>query len=57
MTIEHAGETFQARARTAEEPDGPAGSTCKAAQMSFFNGYRKRVMSAPDPVVVFERLD
>src|SRR3954462_693657 len=43
VTVEHAGRTFRARARTAEEPERTRLFDLQAAQMSFFDGYRKRV--------------
>ncbi len=57
VTIEHDGETFQARASTAEEPERTRLFDQQAAVMSFFDGYRKRVKAREIPVVVFERLD
>ena len=57
VTIEHDGETFQARASTAEEPERTRLFDRQAAAMSFFDGYRKRVKAREIPVVVFERLD
>ena len=57
VTIEHAGETFQARARTAEEPERTRLFDLQAAEMKFFDGYRKRVKTRQIPVVVFERVD
>ena len=57
VTIEHASETFRARARTAEEPERTRLFDLQAAEMSFFNGYRKRVTARQIPVVVFERID
>ena len=57
VTIEHAGETFRARARTAEEPERTRLFDKQAALMPFFNGYRKQVTAREIPVVVFERID
>jgi deazaflavin-dependent oxidoreductase (nitroreductase family) len=57
VTIEDEGETFQARARTAEEPERTRLFDQQAAEMPFFDGYRKRVKAREIPVVVFERID
>ena len=57
MTIEDEGETFRARARTADEPERTRLFDAQAAEMSFFDGYRKRVKAREIPVVVFERID
>ncbi len=43
VTIEHAGETFRARAYTAEEPERTRLFDQQAALMPFFDGYRKQV--------------
>ena len=56
VTIEHAGETFRARARVAEEPERTRLFDQQAAEMPFFDGYRRRVKAREIPVVVFERL-
>lgn len=56
VTIEHAGETFQAKASTAEEPERTRLFDQQAALMSFFDGYRQQVKAREIPVVVFERL-
>ena len=56
VTIEHAGETFKARAYTAEEPERTRLFDQQAATMSFFDGYRKQVKAREIPVVVFERI-
>ena len=56
VTIELGGETFRARARTAEEPERTRLFDQQAAQMSFFDEYRQRVEAREIPVVVFERL-
>ncbi len=56
VSIEHAGETFRARARVADEPERTRLFDLQAAQMSFFDGYRMRVKARQIPVVVFERL-
>ena len=55
VTIEHGGETFRARARTAEEPERTRLFDRQAAVMPFFDGYRRRVKAREIPVVVFER--
>ena len=57
VTIEHAGETFPARARTAEEPERTRLFDRQAAEMPFFDGYRRRVRAREIPVVVFERIE
>lgn len=57
VTIEHDGETFEARASTAEEPERTRLFDRQAAVMSFFDGYRRRVTAREIPVVVFERID
>ena len=56
VTIEHAGETFRARAYTAEEPERTRLFDQQAAQMTFFDGYRQQVKAREIPVVVFERI-
>ena len=55
VTIEHAGETFRARATTAAEPERTRLYDAQAKEMSFFNGYRRAVKEREIPVVVFER--
>jgi deazaflavin-dependent oxidoreductase (nitroreductase family) len=57
VTIEDEGETFRARARTAEEPERTRLFDAQARAMPFFDGYRKRVKAREIPVVVFERID
>jgi deazaflavin-dependent oxidoreductase (nitroreductase family) len=57
VTIEHAGETFRARASVAHEPERTRLFDQQAAVMSFFDGYRRRVTAREIPVVIFERLD
>lgn len=57
VTIEHGGETFRARASTAEEPERTRLFDQQAAEMRFFDGYRRRVKAREIPVVVFKRLD
>jgi len=57
VTIERAGETFRAKARTAEEPERTRLFDKQAALMPFFDGYRRQVKAREIPVVVFERLD
>lgn len=56
VTIEHAGETFRARAYTAEEPERTRLFDQQAAIMPFFDAYRKQVEARQIPVVVFERI-
>src|SRR5688572_18435301 len=43
VTIEHRSEKFIARARVAQEPERTQLFDRQAAQMTFFDGYRKRV--------------
>jgi deazaflavin-dependent oxidoreductase (nitroreductase family) len=57
VTIEHAGETFRARAVVTEEPERTRLYDAQARLMPFFNGYRSRVRSREIPVVTFERID
>ena len=57
VTIEHAGETFRARARTVDEPERTRLFDLQAAEMPFFDGYRKRVKTREIPVVAFDRID
>jgi F420H(2)-dependent quinone reductase len=56
VTIEHGSETFRARARVAREPERSRLFDRQAAQMTFFDGYRRRVKARQIPVVVFERM-
>ena len=56
VTIEHDGETFRARASTAEEPERTRLFDAQAREMPFFDGYRRRVRAREIPVVVFERI-
>ena len=57
VTIEHGAEEFRARGRTAAEPERTRLFDAQAAQMPFFDGYRRRVTAREIPVVVFERLE
>jgi deazaflavin-dependent oxidoreductase (nitroreductase family) len=57
VTIEHGSETFRARARVAREPERSRLFDRQAAQMTFFDGYRRRVKARQIPVVVFERAE
>ena len=57
VTIELGGETFRARATTAEEPERTRLFDQQAAQLPFFDEYRQRVEAREIPVVVFEHLD
>ncbi len=57
VTIELGADTFRARASTAQEPERTHLFDRQAAEMPFFDGYRKRVKAREIPVVVFERLD
>lgn len=56
VTIEHAGETFRARASTVAEPERTRLYDQQGTEMPFFNGYRRRVTTREIPVVAFERL-
>lgn len=55
VTIEHGIEKFHARARTVEEPERTRLFDAQAAQMPFFDGYRRQVTVREIPVVIFER--
>jgi deazaflavin-dependent oxidoreductase (nitroreductase family) len=57
VTIEHAGDTFRARAIVAQEPERTRLFDAQAALMPFFAGYRRRVKAREIPVVIFERLE
>jgi deazaflavin-dependent oxidoreductase (nitroreductase family) len=57
VTIERGEETFEARARTAEEPERTRLYDQQVRLMPFFAMYRRQVKSREIPVVVFERLD
>ena len=57
VTIEVGTETLQARAVPAEEPERTRLFDQQAAQMRFFDSYRKRVKAREIPVIVFERID
>lgn len=54
VTIELGAETFKARASTVEEPERTRLYDQHAAEMTFFDGYRKRVKARQIPVVVFD---
>lgn len=54
VTIELGSERFRARASIAEEPERTRLFDRQARQMSFFDGYRRRVTARQIPVVVFE---
>jgi deazaflavin-dependent oxidoreductase (nitroreductase family) len=56
VEVEHAGETFRARATPAKEPERTRLFDRQAAAMPFFDSYRQRVRSREIPVVVLERL-
>ena len=56
VTIEHEGETFGARASTAQEPERTRLFDEQAKLMPFFDAYRRRVKAREIPVVVFERI-
>ena len=49
VTIEHGGEIFRARASTATEPERTRLFDQQAAEMPFFDGYRKRVHTPRNP--------
>lgn len=49
-------DTFEARARTAEEPERTRLFDAQVALMPFFDNYRKKVTDREIPVVVFERI-
>ncbi len=57
VTIELGDERFRARAVTADEPERTRLFDLQAAQMPFFDSYRKRVKARQIPVVVFERIE
>ncbi len=57
VTIEHGPETFRARASIAREPERTRLFDRQAAEMPFFDGYRKQVKAREIPVVIFQRLD
>lgn len=54
VIIEHAGETFRARAHVVREPERTRLYDNQVAAMPFFDGYRKRVKAREIPVVAFE---
>lgn len=61
VTIEVGGEdgtlqVYQARARTAEEPERTRLFDAQVAIMPFFDKYRQQVKDREIPVVVFERI-
>lgn len=56
VTIELGGETFQARATTAEEPERSQLFARQAAEMPFFAEYERTVTARQIPVVVFTRI-
>ncbi len=56
VTIERDGETFRARATTAEEPERSRLFAQQAAEMPFFAEYERQVTARQIPVVVFERV-
>ncbi len=57
VQIEDGADTFRARATTATEPERTRLYDQQAREMSFFDGYRKRVKTREIPVVIFERID
>jgi deazaflavin-dependent oxidoreductase (nitroreductase family) len=56
VEVEHDGETFRARATTAQEPERTRLYDRQAAAMPFFDAYRRRVKARQIPVVVLERI-
>jgi len=57
VTVEHDGRTFRARATPADEPDRTRLYDRHAAEMTFFDAYRRRVRARQIPVVVLEPLE
>lgn len=57
VTVEHAGRTFRARAMPAQEPERTRLYDRQADQMTFFDGYRRRVKAREIPVVVLEPVE
>lgn len=56
VTVEHAGDSFRARATVVDEPERTRLFDAHAAAMPFFDGYRRRVKARQIPVIRFERL-
>ena len=56
VQIEDGADTHRARATTVEEPERTRLYDQQAREMSFFDGYRKRVTAREIPVVIFERI-
>jgi deazaflavin-dependent oxidoreductase (nitroreductase family) len=56
VEIEDGPEKFKALAKVAREPRRTRLYDAQAKEMSFFDGYRKRVKAREIPVVVFERI-
>ena len=56
VRLEVEGETIDATATTAAEPERTRLYDQQVASMAFFDGYRRRVRSREIPVVVFERI-
>ncbi len=56
VTIEVGTQTFRAHATTAQEPERTRLFDKQAAEMAFFDSYRKRVTAREIPVVIFERV-
>ena len=56
VTIEVGADVFRARASTAQEPERTRLFDQQAAQMAFFDSYRKRVKARQIPVVIFRRI-
>ena len=56
VEIEDGPEKFNAIAKVAREPRRTKLYDAQAREMTFFDGYRKRVKSREIPVVVFERI-
>ncbi|MEX2546905.1 MAG: nitroreductase/quinone reductase family protein [Chloroflexota bacterium] len=56
VQIEDGADTYRARATVAKEPERTRLYDAQAAQMNFFDSYRKRVTAREIPVVIFERI-
>ena len=57
VIVEYEGRNFRARATPAQEPERTRLYDGQAAQMNFFDGYRRRVKARQIPVVVLEPLE
>jgi deazaflavin-dependent oxidoreductase (nitroreductase family) len=56
VEIEDGPDKFKARATVAREPRRTRLFDAQASEMTFFDGYRKKVKTREIPVVVFERI-